>query len=498
MVIAACLQQRGAHSALIGLQQSEIEMPTPPLHFESLAALSRKIRAGELSPLRLTEAFLARIEKHERRLGSFRLICAERALDEARAAESAIAAGHDSGPLHGIPFAVKDLYDVEGLPTSAGCRLLENNVATEDATVVRRLLDAGMVLVGKTNTVQFAYGGAGINHDHGTPRNPWHQVPHLPGGSSSGSGVAVAAGLVPMALGSDTGGSVRIPAALCGITGLKTTVGQVSRAGVYPLSWSLDSVGPLTRSVEDAALVYTAIAGPDPGDDSTAATQPASVMSQLNTGIEDLRIAFAESVFFDDVDPEVDKLCRATRQAFESLGAQITSIPFKVAQQARDLNPRGLIIAAEAYTLNQRLLEDHFSELDPVVAQRMIKGKQILAHEYLNTMLAWKRIRAEALETLRQVDAILCPATMVPSLPVDEVDRDIESYSDANLKYLRNTSIGNVLDLCGLSVPCGFTSGGLPVGLMIYAKSFDEATLLRVGHAYQQVTDWHLHTPDLD
>jgi aspartyl-tRNA(Asn)/glutamyl-tRNA(Gln) amidotransferase subunit A len=469
-----------------------------PLHFEPLAALSRKIRAGECSPLQLTEAFLARIEKFEQRLGSFRLICPERALEQARAAETAIAAGRDCGPLHGIPFAVKDLYDVKGLPTSAGCSLLENNVAADYATVVRRLLDAGMVLVGKTNTVQFAYGGAGINHDHGTPRNPWHRVPHLPGGSSSGSGVAVAAGLVPMALGSDTGGSVRIPAALCGITGLKTTVGQVSRAGVYPLSWSLDSVGPLTRSVEDAALVYAAIAGPDRRDESTAAAKAASVMSQLNTGIEGLRIAFAESVFFDDVDPELEESCRASRTAFESLGAQVSSIPFEVAEQARNLNPRGLIIAAEAYTLNQRLLEDHFTELDPVVAHRMIKGKEVYAHEYLSTVLAWKRLRARMLETFHCVDAILCPATMVPALPVDEVDRDIESYSDANLKYLRNTSIGNVLDLCGLSVPCGFTSGGLPMGLMIYAKPFDEATLLRIGHAYQQATDWHRHTPDLD
>ncbi len=472
-------------------------MRSPPLHFESLASLSRKIRAGELSPLRLTEAFLDRIDKLDRRLGSFRLTCPQRALEQARAAGKAIAAGHDCGPLRGIPFAVKDLYDVKGLPTSAGCRLLEHTVAAEDAAVVRRLLDAGMVLVGKTNTVQFAYGGAGINHHHGTPRNPWHRVPHLPGGSSSGSGVAVAAGLVPMALGSDTGGSVRIPAALCGITGLKTTVGQVSRAGVYPLSWSLDSVGPLTRSVEDAALVYAAIAGPDPGDESTAAARPAAVSTRLDSGFEGLRLAVAEGVFFDDVDPEVEKSCRASGAVFESLGARVGSIAFEEAEQARDLNPRGLIIAAEAYTLNRRLLEEHFDELDPVVAQRMIKGKQIYAHEYLSTVLAWKRIRERTLETLRNVDAILCPATMLPALPIDEVDRDIESYSDANLKYLRNSSIGNVLNLCGLSVPCGFTSGGLPLGLMIYAKPFDEATLLRIGHAYQQATDWHLRIPDL-
>ncbi len=473
-------------------------MPTAPVHFESLAALSRMIRAGELSPVELTEAFISQIEKYDPGLGAFRLTCPERALNEARAAQSAIAAGGNCGPLMGIPFAVKDLFDVEAFPTSAGCRLLEKNIANKDATVVRRLLDAGMVLLGKTNTVQFAYGGAGINHDHGTPKNPWHPVPHLPGGSSSGSGVAVAAGMAPMALGSDTGGSVRIPAAFCGITGLKTTVGQVSRAGVYPLSFSLDSVGPLARSAEDAALVYSAIAGPDPEDDSTAAANPPSMMTGLNEGIKGTRLAFAESVFFDDVDAEVEAACRASREVFESLGARVSSERFPAAKRARDLNPRGLIIAAEAYTFNQKLLENNFSELDPVVAHRMIKGKQISAHEYISTTLAWKRVRAEALETFRRVDALLCPTTMVPALPVEEVDRNIESYSEANLKCLRNSSIGNVLNLCALSVPCGFTSKGLPVGLTIYAKPFDEATALRIGHAFQQATDWHLRTPNLN
>lgn len=473
-------------------------MPTAPVHFESLTALSRMIRAGELSPVELTEAFISRIEKYDPGLGAFRLTCPERALNEARAAQTAIAAGEDRGPLMGIPFAVKDLFDVEALPTSAGCRLLEKNIAKKDATVVRRLLDAGMVLLGKTNTVQFAYGGAGINHDHGTPKNPWHPVPHLPGGSSSGSGVAVAAGMAPMALGSDTGGSVRIPAAFCGITGLKTTVGQLSRAGVYPLSFSLDSVGPLARSAEDAALVYSAMAGSDPEDDSTDAGRPSAVMSGLNESIKGFRLAFAESVFFDDADPEVEAACRASREVFESLGARVSCERFLAAEKARDLNPRGLIIAAEAYTLNQKLLENNFSELDPVVAHRMMKGKQISAHEYLATTLAWKRVRAEALETFRRVDALLCPTTMVPALPVEEVDRNIESYSEANLKCLRNSSIGNVLNLCGLSVPCGFTSKGLPVGLTIYAKPFDEATALRLGHAFQQATDWHLRTPNLD
>ena len=472
-------------------------MTAPAIFFQSIDELSAGLRRGEFTPLELVESFLSRIDTLDGELGAFRLLCGERALEEAEAAGAAIRAGRDIGPLHGIPFAVKDLYDVKGLPTSAGCPLLEDNIAARDATAVRRLLAAGMVLLGKTNTVQFAYGGAGINHHHGTPKNPWHAEPHLPGGSSSGSGVAVAAGMAPLALGSDTGGSVRIPAALCGITGLKTTVGQVSRAGVYPLSFSLDSVGPLGRSVKDTALVYAAMAGRDTEDESTAAATPADVMTDIDRGVEGLRIAFAESVFFEDADEEVERACRACGNVFESLGARVSSIAFEAAESARRLNPGGLIIAAEAYAVNRRLLDEHFDALDPVVAYRMIKGKDIPAHEYLQTTLDWKRLRAEALDAMRDIDALLCPTTMVPALPIAQVDESIETYSEANMKCLRNTAIGNILNLCGLSVPCGFTKKGLPVGLMIYGKPFDEATVLRVGNAFQQATDWHRRTPDL-
>ena len=220
-------------------------MSDPALAFESITGLAAKIRAGQLSPVALTEALLDRITALDGRLHAFIAITRERALAEARAAELAIRGGQDLGPLHGIPYAAKDLIDVRGVPTTAGTRLLAGNVAKDDAAVVRRLAGAGMVLVGKTYTVQFAFGGVGANHDQGTPHNPWHATHHVPGGSSSGSAVAVAAGLVPMALGSDTGGSVRLPASLCGTVGLKTTVGRVSRAGVYPLSFTFDSIGPL-------------------------------------------------------------------------------------------------------------------------------------------------------------------------------------------------------------------------------------------------------------
>jgi aspartyl-tRNA(Asn)/glutamyl-tRNA(Gln) amidotransferase subunit A len=445
----------------------------------------------------LAEHCIDRIESLDGRLNAFRLVCGERAINQAKAAEIAIKNGCDLGPLHGIPYAAKDLYDVKGLPTTAGTRLMENNTAGEDCFAVRRLTRAGMILLGKTNTVQFAYGGVGINHDHGTPHNPWHPVHHVPGGSSSGSAVAIAAGMVPMALGSDTGGSVRIPSSLCATVGLKTTLGRISRAGVYPLSWSLDTVGPLARSVEDAALVYQALHGPDANDETTACHPAHDVLGSLKQGVRGLRLAFAESVFWDDVHPEVESTVRACGAVFESLGARVESIRFVEAEEAIRLNPRGLIIAAEAYAINKKWLEEHFDDLDPIVANRMIMGKTIPAHEYLSNTRGWTRLRGQAEQTLRDVDALLVPATMIPALPVADVDADQQTYMARNLSYLRNTVIGNILNLCGLALPCGFTEDGLPIGLMIYGKPFHEEIILRAGYAFEQATEWHTRTPDL-
>ena len=473
-------------------------MSDKPHHYQSVTELGRLLRSRELSSVELTQHFLERIERLDPHLNAYRLVCGERALAHARAADAQLGAGTDLGPLHGIPYAAKDLYDVEGLPTCAGTSLLRDNVAARSAAVIDRLHGAGMVLLGKTNTVQFAYGGAGINHDHGTPHNPWHRVAHLPGGSSSGSGVAVAAGLAPMGLGSDTGGSVRIPAAFCSTTGLKTTLGRVSRAGVYPLSWSLDSVGPLCRDASDAALVYHAIHGPDLGDETTLAHAPHDVLGPLSDGVRGLRIAFAKTAFWDEAHPLVADAVRACGAAFESLGTRISSIEFAEAERALELNPRGLVIAAEAYVLNREWLEEHFDALDPVVAFRMIKGKEIPAHDYLRTMRDLTGLRAQARKTMADLDALLCPTIMIPPPTVAEVDRDVHTYSNANLQCLRNTAIGNLLDLCAVTVPCGFTEEGLPIGLMIYAKPFDEAVVLRIGHAFQQVTDWHLRMPALD
>jgi aspartyl-tRNA(Asn)/glutamyl-tRNA(Gln) amidotransferase subunit A len=316
--------------------------------------------------------------------------------------------------------------------------------------------------------------------------------------NSNGSGVAVGAGLVPMALGTDTGGSVRIPAALCGTVGLKTTVGQVSRAGGFPLSWTFDSVGPLTRSVEDAALVYQAMRGPDPRDASTQGAAPyEDVITGLRDGVRGLRLAFAETAFWDEADPAVIKAVRACGEVFSQLGVQVESIQFPEAAEALEANGNGVISAVEAYLAHHERLGERFQEYDPVVTYRIMLGKDATALEYLQTIQRCSALSAKARRTLHDVDAFLAPTTIIPALPLAQVDASPDAYKHWNPRYSRNTRVGNVLGLCSLTMPCGFTSQGLPMGLMICGKGFDEATILRVRYAYEQATTWHERTPDL-
>ncbi len=461
--------------------------------------LSELLHGGELSPVELTTHVLDRIEELDGRLHAFVTVTRERALADAAKAERELANGDSRGPLHGIPYAVKDLFDVAGEATGAGTHLLADNVAEDDAGVVQRLGQAGMVLVGKTHTVQFAFGGVGINHDTGTPCNPWGgDGPYVPGGSSSGSAVAVAAGVVPVALGTDTSGSVRIPASLCGITGLKTTVGRVSRAGVYPLSGTLDSVGPLTRSAADAALVYRAVQGADPGDPATAGQQPHDVSTAIGSGVGGMRVAFIDTFFFDGVDPAVATAVRAAGDVLADLGADVTSIDAPEIPEVLGTAAapdRGRTVAAEAYAINRRLLEESFDDLDPVVASRMLPGRELTAVDYLDAFEAWRRLESSFAERTAGIDAFLMPTTMLPARPIAEVDATPETYAGFNGRYLRNTSIANRLAWCGLSVPCGFTADGLPIGLMIHAPAMRENVVLRVGDAFQSATDWHRRSP---
>jgi len=473
----------------------------PVLHPNaSIHELSEALAAGKLTATQLVSYYLDRIRQLDGALGAFREVYFDSAVKAAEQADQARSNNQQLSPLHGIPFAVKDLFDVSGKPTTAGTHLLQGNIASRHATTVQRLLNAGMILLGKTNTVQFAYSGVGVNSDQGTPHNPWAQEPHVPGGSSSGSAVAVSAGMVPVALGTDTGGSVRIPASLTGITGLKTTVGQVSRAGVYPLSWSLDSVGPLCNNAVDAATLFRELQGVDMADPSTLHHQPQRLSVALQAADSNprgLRIAIANGLFFEDTEPAIGCAIRAAGDQFDALGASVEEIDFGLAERALALNPKGLIIAAEAYAVNRELVDNHLEELDPWVAPRVLAGKDIGAADYADVQNQWHHLRSEAIRELAGIDVLLAPTTPISAQPLAKVTANAGSYAEHNLAYLRNTTVGNILNLCGLSVPCGETPTGMPIGLMIYAKPFREAVALQAAMAYQHATQFHRRAPDL-
>ncbi len=470
-------------------------MSAASLHFATIAELAPRIQSGEVSPVALTEALLTRAQALNGALNAFNLIATERALAEAEAAETLIKAGRYLGPLHGIPYGVKDIFDVAGLPTTAGSRMLSSDPAAADATATRKLSDAGMIVLGKAVTVEFARGIIGINHIQGTPHNPWASVPHAPGGSSAGSGVAVGAGLVPMALGSDTGGSVRAPAGLCGTVGLKTTVGRIGRGGVFPVSWTLDSVGPLTRCVEDAALTYQAMLGPDAGDETTHGAPIDDVTVSLKSGIRGMRMAMPEDLFFDDLDPAVERAVRDTADVFRDLGADVVSIPFP---EARAADPFGAIVGgAEACVIHEDRLANRADEFDSLVGPRMLGDRDISAVEYLKAYRQVMNLRRAMCATLAGIDVLIAPTTPRPAPPLAEVDVPHDQHKAISRVFSRNTRVGNLLDLCGLSLPCGFTDQGLPIGLMLQAMPFREDLILRAGYAYEQATDWHKRQPNL-
>ena len=471
-------------------------MSDTPLHYRTITELAAMLRAGETTPTSLTEYLLARVEKLNGPLTAFNLVTADRAMAEAEAAEALLKSGHDLGPLHGIPYAVKDLYDIVGLPTTAGSRTVDMTPKTEESEVTKRLAAAGMVVLGKTITVEFAKGIVGINNIQGTPHNPWAETHHVPGGSSAGTAVAVASGMAPMGLGSDTGGSVRVPAGLSGIVGLKSTVGRVSRFGIFPLSWTFDSVGPLTRSVEDAALVHQILQGEDPRDDATMGVRPDDVLRNLKAGAKGLRIGIPQHAYFDEVDAEVDKAVRAAAEVFRDLGATVENVAYP---EAAEVSAMAIVVnGVEAAVIHEDRLENQVAEMDPVVGPRMLSERDFLATDYVKQMKVLKALRESQLETLRDIDVVLSPATRIPALPVSTVDVSFDTYLAYAGQYMANTNIGNRLGLCGLTLPCGFTSNGLPIGLLLNGKPFQESTVLRAGYAYEQATDWSSARPNLD
>jgi len=449
--------------------------------------LSRQLMSRRLSPVELTEAFLGRIASQDAKLHAYVEVYAQDARLAARGAEAAIRAGQAVGPLHGIPIALKDLVELEGRVVTGGSEAWAQRRATRTATLAQKIIAQGMIVLGKTHTVEFAMGGWGTNSRRGTPWNPWDlRRQRTPGGSSSGSGVAVAAALAPWAVGTDTGGSVRLPASWCGITGLKTTIGRISTHGVLPLSPTLDTPGPMARNVEDTALLYAVMQGPDPLDPLTRGLPHTDPMPALKRGVRGLRLArmpqgerqHASAAVLAAYDRSLDDL--------ERLGAEIVEVnlPFLFADVAA-FNLR--IMAAESYALLHELIDDEQAPLDPHVRPRIAAGRTLSAQAYIEALHMRSVMKQQFAAALEGIDALLTPTTMTTALPLEEVDQ-----TKAPAHYTR---FGNYLDLCALALPNGIAPDGLPTSLQIVCRANDEATALRIGWAYQDATDWHQRRP---
>jgi len=455
-----------------------------------LAGLAAGVAAGRFSPVEIIDACFARIRKWEPRLHAFVALYEQDARREAEEAARAIRSGAAKGPLHGLPIVIKDLIEIESKVTTGGCLVWKDRISTQTATLVRKLTDAGMIVLGKTHTVEFAYGAWGTNQHMGTPWNPWDlEVARTPGGSSSGTGVAVAARMAPAGLGTDTGGSVRIPAAWCGITGLKTSVGRISTHGVLPLSPTLDTPGPLARSVEDCALLLGVMQGPDPLDPLTRTLPPTDPFAELRRGIMGLRLARLPEKERAGHDPEILKAYDRSLEELAGLGAEIVTLP-DLGYSLREYGDLvGRIISAEVYPRIRELVDDRNLPLDEAVRPRVLAGAAISPAQYQEVLEERERRKKAFIAGLEGIDAVLTPTAMTPPIPLDTVDQT--STPALSTRWV------NFLDLCALALPNGLTSQGLPSSLQVVCRSGAEALALRIGWAYENSTDWHLMGPSL-
>jgi aspartyl-tRNA(Asn)/glutamyl-tRNA(Gln) amidotransferase subunit A len=446
----------------------------------TLEAAAEEIRSRRLSPVALTESCLARIEAFEPRLNAFVTVTAELAREQARQAEREIDGGSYRGPLHGIPVAVKDLFATEGIRTTAGSRILANWIPDEDATVVRKLRDAGAVLLGKLGLHEFAYGISSVNPHYGDVRNPWDTT-KIPGGSSGGSAVAVVAGEAYAALGSDTGGSIRIPAALCGCVGLKPTFGRASLFGAVPLSWSLDHPGPLARTVRDVALAAMAIAGHDPRDPASVDCPVENLLHGIEQGAPTLRVGVPTDHVWDECDPAIAGAVRGAIEALARAGADVREIRWTHA--AEYAKAASAVLGVEARAYHEGVHPGRAAEYGPLVRARLASQGDVDAETYAQSMRLLIEARAGAADRdLDDVDVLAMPTVPTRAWTIEEA-KEVARPSEW-------TRITRIFDLTGqpaISVPCGRDPEGLPIGLQFAARMWDEAAVLRAARAYELV-----------
>jgi aspartyl-tRNA(Asn)/glutamyl-tRNA(Gln) amidotransferase subunit A len=463
----------------------------------SIGELARLVTTKEVSPVEIVRAHLDRIEALDSTLRAFITVCADAALEAARAAEAVLVKGEAVGTLHGVPLGLKDLFETRGIRTTGGSRILADAVSSADATVVQKLRDAGAIVLGKLNMHEFAYGPEGLNDHYGHARNPWDVgVARLAGGSSSGSGVAVAAGLCAGALGSDTGGSIRIPASLCGITGLKPTYGRVSRAGVLPLSWSMDHAGPMARSASDCALLLGAMAGYDPADATTSVLPVPEYTAALTGEVQGLRVGLVRPFFLESAAPEVRAAVEQAARTLEQAGARVDEVALPHAEVAAAAS--AAIVASEALVYHAEWLRGRSDDYQADVRQRLRMGAFVSGPDYVRAQQARTLVRRAVDDALATRDVLLAPATPIPAPAVGESTATVNGVRvDVRGALIRLTRPFNCSGHPACSVPCGFTAGGLPIGMQLVGRPFDEATVLRAADGFQRLTDWHRRRPPL-
>lgn len=454
----------------------------------TIEKLAPQIRRKTLSPVELTQFLLDRISKFQPSVNAYITVMAESALAQARRAEREIIRGHYRGMLHGIPLSLKDLFFTQGVPTTAGSKILKDFIPDRNAAAVDLLLHAGCIVLGKTNLHEFAYGPTNINPHYGPVRNPW-ALNRISGGSSGGSAASVVAAMAIASLGTDTGGSIRIPSAACGCVGLKPTSGRIPLEGVIPLSFSLDHVGPLSRCVADAACLFDILAQPKiPGRD------PGSILKVMRRGVHSLKIGVPRQYFFDRVQPEVRRAILAAANVFDQLGAAVAEVDLPEMKETERLAAE--ITGDEAFAYHEKWLREKPREYGADVRSRLELSRNASAISYIQALEAMKLYREKLDQALGHIHILIAPTLpiVVPSL--DQKEAIVKgSHEDVRPALLRLTRPGNISGLPAISLPCGFSSNGMPIGLQIIGRRADEATVLRAAYAYEAATPWHKQFP---
>jgi aspartyl-tRNA(Asn)/glutamyl-tRNA(Gln) amidotransferase subunit A len=464
----------------------------------TIAELAPHIRARQVSPVELTEAALAQAERLQPSLGSFITILHDTARQQAREQETALMRGEYRGPLHGIPIGIKDNIATAGIRTTVGSQVLADNVPTEDAEVVRRCKDAGAIILGKENLEEFAAGPTSNNPHYGAVHNPW-KLDCVPGGSSGGSGANVAACVTFASLGTDLGGSVRLPGTFCGVVGLKQTFGRVSQRGLLVTSFNGDHIGPLTRSVRDSALMLQVIAGYDPLEPSTVPVPVADYTAQLGQAVRGLKMGMPTQHYFELLDPEVETVVRQAIAALEGLGVELREVSLPMMQYVGILRITGM---ADSVVTHEPFLATHRQNYGPDVLYRTLAGQFVLARDYAKAMKVQRLIKEEHARVLQEVDILVTPTAPVPAPPIGAQTVTLGGTAHrvrgpGSGVISKNTSPSNATGLPAITVPCGFSAARLPIGLQLIGRPFEEALLFQVAHAYEAVSPARGQHPDI-